>query len=114
MTKTLKFENDLAELILQGKKTTTWRLFDDKNLKEKDVVTLIRRPEMTPFAQAKLVEVIEKLMRELTEKDKTGHEKFKTDKQMYTTYSQYCQKKIESKTPVKIIKFELIKIINEA
>jgi len=30
--KTLKFREKLSKLILSGKKTTTWRLFDDKDL----------------------------------------------------------------------------------
>jgi len=36
--KTVKFRPDLAQLIMDGKKTTTWRLFDDKDLQAGDVV----------------------------------------------------------------------------
>lgn len=39
--KTIKFRPALAKLIIEGKKTTTWRLFDDKNLQVGDVVELV-------------------------------------------------------------------------
>jgi len=31
--KTVKFSPELAQLIMEGKKATTWRLFDDKDLR---------------------------------------------------------------------------------
>jgi hypothetical protein len=33
--KTLKFYDNLIPLILSGEKTSTWRIFDDKNLSAK-------------------------------------------------------------------------------
>lgn len=39
--KTLKFESKLCDLIIQGEKITTWRLFDDKNLTEGDEFELV-------------------------------------------------------------------------
>lgn len=41
MNKTLKFAPDLVPLVLSGKKDTTWRLWDDKNLTENDIVDFI-------------------------------------------------------------------------
>jgi hypothetical protein len=41
LMKTLKFRKTLSELILKGEKTATWRLFDDKNLKEGDEIVLV-------------------------------------------------------------------------
>ena len=35
--KTLKFRKELSELILKKEKTTTWRIFDDKDIKQGDV-----------------------------------------------------------------------------
>lgn len=87
--KTLKFSPDLIPLILSGKKDSTWRLWDDKDLRGGDVITLIRRPELTPFAIAKVTSCIEKPLGELTKKDKKGHEPFTSDEEMYRRYSDY-------------------------
>jgi hypothetical protein len=39
--KTLKFDHNLAQLILKGEKTTTWRLYDDKDLSVDDVIKVV-------------------------------------------------------------------------
>jgi predicted transcriptional regulator len=39
--KSLKFRPELAKMILDSTETTTWRMFDDKDLKEGDVVDFI-------------------------------------------------------------------------
>ena len=44
--KTLKFEPELAEKILSGEKTTTWRLWDDKALKAGDSVEFINKQKI--------------------------------------------------------------------
>ena len=41
--------------VLSGEKTTTWRLWDDKDLKTGDEVLFVYRPEKTSFAKAKLI-----------------------------------------------------------
>ena len=38
--KTLKFAPPLAKMILEGNKTATWRLFDDKDLQPGDKLNL--------------------------------------------------------------------------
>ena len=65
--KTLKFKPELAELILAGKKTSTWRLFDDKDLQTDDVVSFVNSDTMEQFALAKLSEVNEKELGEMTD-----------------------------------------------
>ncbi len=106
--KQLRFASDLVPLVLSGQKTSTWRLWDDKDLQEGDVITLIRRPELTPFAVVKITSCIEKLMGELTEADKKGHEPFRTDEEMLKVYSEYYKKPVGSETPVKILRFKLL------
>lgn len=106
--KQMKFSQDLVPLVISGEKTSTWRLFDDKDLKEGDIVDFIRRPELTKFATAKLISVIEKPLGKLTEKDKEGHEKFKNDKEMYKTYEGYYNKPVGPKSVIKLIRFELL------
>ena len=46
--------------------------------------------------------------KELTKEDWEGHEKFKSDKEMYKTYSKYYGFEATPETNVKIIKFKLL------
>jgi len=48
-------------------------------------------------------------MGNLTEEDKDGHEKFTTEREMYETYSSYYKRTVDETSPVKVIKFELVK-----
>ena len=106
-TKTLKFRGHLAGLILKGKKTTTWRLFDDKDLKVKDLLNLQDSETGKDFAKAEIVGVTEKKLKELKEKDYDGHEKFESEKDMLNHYKEYYGDKVDLNTVVKIIKFNL-------
>ena len=105
--KTLKFRKELSELILKNEKTTTWRIFDDKDIKVGDEIQFLVWETKEVFANAKISYVVEKMFKELNEQDLDGHEKFKTKQEMYATYSNYYNKKVDENTVVKIIKFEL-------
>ena len=107
--KTLKFSPELVQLIISGQKTCTWRIFDDKDLKVGDLVTFVKRPELTPFAEAKLTSVTEKPLKNLTKEDKKGHESFESEEQMYRTYSNYYKQPVNGKTKIKIIHFKILK-----
>ena len=104
----LKFSPELVDLVLSGEKTATWRLFDDKNLKVGDVVTLIKRPELIPFAIAEITSVVEKPLKELTQDDRVGHEKFESSEKMYETYKLYYKREVNPNTFVKIYRFKLL------
>lgn len=106
--KTLKFDPKLVPLILSGEKTTTWRLWDDKGLKAGDKVTFINRETGEIFATVELTKVVEKTFAELTLEDKSRHESFRSDEEMYETYSRYYGKKVDPDTSLKIIKFKII------
>ena len=105
--KTLKFRPELAKLILDGKKDSTWRLFDDKGLLEGDEVDLIDKETGQKFTEATLTKVWEKKMSELDEADFDGHEKFTSEDEMYRTYRSYYGDRVGPDTVVKIIRFEL-------
>jgi Fe-S-cluster containining protein len=60
------------------------------------------------FALAKLTSVVKKSFDQLTKEDKSGHEKFESDDEMLATYSKYYGKKVDGKTKLKIVKFELL------
>ena len=107
--KTLKFHKDLVPLVLNGSKTSTWRLFDDKNLSQGDELELCEFGTNRIFAKARIVSTVEKRFCELTASDKAGHEQFESDEQMYSTYRQYYKTDVNSETRLKVIYFELLR-----
>ena len=108
MKKILKFAPPLVPLVLSGKKNSTWRLWDDKNITEGDLFDFLDSNTKQKFAEARIIKIVEKPIGELTEDDKKGHESFRTDKEMYKTYTKYYGKEVTSNTPIKIIWFELL------
>jgi hypothetical protein len=106
--KILKFHRTLVPLILSGEKNSTWRLFDDKNLSAGDVILLQESGRDHLFAKARIVEIVEKSFKELTPRDKAGHESFNSDEEMYETYSVYYATEVGPDTTVKIIRYYLL------
>ncbi len=107
--KTLKFRQHLAKEVLEGRKTVTWRLFDDKDLKVGDLVDLIIWETKDKFAEAKITKIYNKELGKIEEQDLEGHEKFESNKEMLETYKKYYGDKVTPETIVKIISFEIIK-----
>jgi len=105
--KTLKFTPVLAEKILRGEKTTTWRLFDDKDLKTGDSLIFLRQDTKEEFARATALLVTETKLGKLGSEHRDGHETYKTEEEMYKTFEKYYNRKVDKDTEVKIIKFEL-------
>lgn len=105
--KRLKFSEPLPEKILNGEKDTTWRINDDKNIMVNDILSLCHK-DGTEFAKAEVIKVKETTLGNLTDDDKKGHESFKSDEEMYKTYSAYYKTQVTSETKVKIIKFKLL------
>lgn len=106
--KTLKFRYYLVEEIIARRKTVTWRLFDDKDLKADDKLELINWESGEKFADAEIVKVREKRLGEIEEKDFEGHEKFESKDKMLETYRKYYGDKVDRNTIVKIIEFKLL------
>lgn len=106
MNKKLHFSKELVSLILSGKKTSTWRLWDDKDLKEGNIVEFLESKTEKHFFTAKITKVIKKKMGELKKSDKKGHEEFKNDSEMYKTYSGYYKREVTPNTLVKMIWFK--------
>ncbi|MEK7521822.1 MAG: ASCH domain-containing protein [Patescibacteria group bacterium] len=106
--KTLKFAPDLVPLILNGSKTSTWRLFDDKDLTEGNELSLINKETGEEFAKAKITSIKQTTLGNLTDEDKEGHESFESDEQMYETYKKYYGVEVGPATPLKIIRFALL------
>lgn len=106
--RTIKFRPALAELVLEGKKTTTWRLFDDKDLKVGDEIDLMDSETKEVFSHGAITEVAEKPIKDLNDDDWKGHERFPSEELMYAAYRTYYPgKEIEPDTLVKIIHFKI-------
>lgn len=106
--KTLKFRKELSKLILENKKTTTWRLFDDKNLSVDDEVSFVVSENGQEFAQVKIVETNEVQFCDLSEDDWDGHEKYSSDAEMYQIFKGYYNCNVDKNSPIKIIKFKIL------
>lgn len=107
MLKTLKFVEPLPELILAGKKTSTWRINDEKNIISGDILSLCYQGGKE-FAQAEVLEVIFSKLGNLNPAEKAGHEQYDSEQAMYKTFSKFYNMTVNSETEVKIIKFKLL------
>lgn len=113
--KKLCFVEELVPLVLSGEKDTTWRIFDDKNLSEKDELLFLESKTRTPFAKARITSVKETTLdlKNLSVDDRKGHEQYKDTQEMINSFSDYYDSTITKDTVLKIIKFELVQKINQ-
>ena len=84
-------------------------MFDDKDIRKDNKIILIKKPELTPFAEAIVTGVSVKALKNLSEEDSIGHEFIESEKVMYKTYSNYYNREVSPETEVKIIRFEITK-----
>ena len=109
--KQMKFEHQLAEDVATGKKTATFRFFDDKNIRVGDTLEVIDKIERDNPASwqkngsAQVVEVLEKLVRDIHEGDWAGHERFQNQQAFLDTMQSHYQQPTTTDTPLKIIRF---------
>ncbi|MFA6325278.1 MAG: ASCH domain-containing protein [Candidatus Paceibacterota bacterium] len=106
--KTLKFMPNLVPLVISGEKTSTWRLFDDKDLQKDDNLLLIDKITGKEFAKAIIVKIEEKKLKDLEGNDFNGHGKFESEEKMYETYKFYYGDKVNSDTIIKMVDFKLL------
>lgn len=104
--KTLKFAPHLVEKILKGEKTSTWRLFDDKDLREGDEITFINKETGEAFGSAVITSLRTKTLGTLEESDWEGHERFSSEEEMYATYRTYYGDSVGPDSEVKILTFD--------
>ena len=106
--KTLKFKDFKAKWVLEGVKTSTMRLFDDKDLQEGDELELIDSDSGEIFSKAIIMEVVYKKLDEIDDVDLDGHEKWKSKDEMLQSLKKYYGNKVSWDTIVKVVKFKLI------
>jgi len=107
LMKTLKFKDFKAKWILEGVKTATMRLFDDKDLKEGDELELINSDSGEVFSKATITEVVYKKLNEIDDVDLDGHEKWENKDEMLQSLKKYYGDKVDWDTMVKVVKFKL-------
>ncbi len=106
--KTIKFKPHLVDQILEGSKTVTWRLFDDKDLRVGDELSFINSETGEHFANAKILAITEKKLDEIEEGDFKGHEKYKKRTEILDHYKEYYGDKVDWDTTVKMVRFKLL------
>lgn len=110
--KSLKFDHDLAQLILAGKKTSTWRIKDDKDISLDDQVNIIDKvkPDFASSWQvigtAKVTAVVVKHLGDINADDMTTHEGYASQEEMIKEFRKYYGDDVDATTPVKIIDFK--------
>ncbi|MFA5946063.1 MAG: ASCH domain-containing protein [Patescibacteria group bacterium] len=111
--KTLKFAPNLVPLVLSGEKTSTWRLFDDKDLQIGDELTFVNRETLKEFAKAILTGVREKRLGDITENDETveKHEHLGTSQERMETFRNIYGDKVTADAMVKMLKFALTHVL---
>jgi hypothetical protein len=104
--KMLKFTSDLVKKIIAGEKTSTWRLFDDKDLQENDALVFVNKETGENFGTAIITSLRIKTLGTLVSNDWDGHETFASEEEMYATYKTYYGDKVGPDSEVKIINFD--------
>jgi ribonuclease HI len=117
--KTLKFDHESAQDVLGGKKTATWRLFDDKDLSVNDRIRIIdkAKPNDTKswrvIGEAQVNEVVEKKLGDVTDKDMAGHEVYHSKDEMLAVYRQRYGDRVRLDDPVKIVYFKFTPVTED-
>ncbi|MFZ1626857.1 MAG: ASCH domain-containing protein [Candidatus Moraniibacteriota bacterium] len=93
--------------LLQGKKTKTWRMFDEKNLGIGDEVQFIDADTGEPIAITVVTEMKEKKFGDIVESDFDGHNPYPSRENMLETYRGYYGEKVGWDTIIKMLTFEL-------
>lgn len=109
--KTLKFDHQFAQEILTGSKRTTWRMYDDKDLSVNDDIKIIDKIDSHSsswqvIGQAKVTEIVEKKLGDVTEEEIESHRSFASKEEMLKHYQSYYGRRVSFDTPVKIIYFD--------
>jgi ribonuclease HI len=112
--KTLKLDHKLAQQVAQGVKTSTWRIYDDKNISVNDHIEFIDKrvsddpTTWTPIARARVTRVIEKRLGDINNNDFDGHARYSSPLEMLKHFQHFYGPEVQLTTPIKLISFELI------
>ena len=104
--KKLKFETKFVADILSGKKVSTWRLFDDKDLQQGDELIFINKETGQEFAQASIIEVKETGLDVVSDEDMKEHG-YENKEKMYEAYRKYYGLKVTPSSILKVVEFKI-------
>lgn len=110
--KKLKLDHGLAQMVSVGTKTSTWRLFDDKDLTVNDVVELIDKVEPEQPQTWKLIgtgrinRIIEKRVGDIQPEDYEVQSEYEAPEERLKAYRGYYGDQVTWDTPVKMIYFD--------
>ncbi|MGB4759296.1 MAG: reverse transcriptase-like protein [Candidatus Saccharimonadales bacterium] len=112
--KTLKLDHQSAVDIIEGKKTSTWRMFDDKDLRVNDVVAIIDKVDPSDqnswhvIGEVKINKILEKRLRDINNADYTDGQQYDSLERLLAAFqSYYPDQVVTADTPVKILYFAL-------
>lgn len=109
--KTLKLNHASARLIKAGKKRTTWRMNDDKNLSVNDRIELIdkvdglRPDSWQAIGVATVDQITEKRLADITEEDYEPGSYADSPEEMIQNFRLYYGDSVDLDTPVKMLHF---------
>lgn len=111
--KTLKLDHSLAEMVRSGDKTSTWRLYDDKDLRVNDQIELLDKVDpkdpgtWVSVGTAVIDQVTEKRLGAVTREDFQGHGDYNSREDMLADFQKYYGPQVTFETPIKMIQFTL-------
>jgi hypothetical protein len=96
--------------LLSWEKTSTWRLFDDKNLSIWDELEFRKSEDNDIIGYGTITSLIEKPVRDINENDYSGHEKFRDTEEIIQNLRKYYRDTVDENSIVKIIHFTFKKL----
>jgi len=112
--KILKLDHKSATDVLAGSKTSTWRLYDDKDLSVNDDLELLDKVDPGDPQTWKVIgiahvdSVVQKRLGEVQEADYQGHERYPSEDAMLDYFRRIYGQQVDLGTPIKIIRFTFI------
>ncbi len=109
MGRKLRFVPHLVEMIVSGKKFTTWRINNERDISVNEVITFCDK-DGTPFAEARVLWLKTTTFASLTPEDWEGHEWFDNREEMYKLYSEVYGIEVTPATVLEIIRFKVSRV----
>lgn len=109
--KKIQLDHHLAQMVLRGDKTSTWRLFDRDDMAVNDGVVIIDKtvpgePQAwQAIGHGRIHKIIEKRMGDIRSDDYEGHEQHASPDERLAYYQTIYGDRVTPDTPVKMIHF---------
>lgn len=112
--KRLKFRSSMVPGILDGSKTCTWRMFDEKDLQAGDEIVYVEKETGREFARGSLVSVKDSSLAKLKPEDYEGQSEGDwSNTELLSDFQQTYGEDVTLDTPLKIVRFRITKEIND-